>query len=694
MRSISVLLLFLEAALLTSLAPAGSWAQAFQMRLIEGVRIDRAGEAWDVTVQFNAPVQIRRHSPAERGETVHVQIALLALPGAPPPRESANVPGHAAVPLESVSYEAEAGDFSLLELRFSRAVSFEVIQGRDLRSVVVRVKPDARPRAQPGNARPALPPADPRTEQLVSEGRRALTSGEFERAALLLQEVVAQPESDQTPAALELLGLARERKGQLAHAKAAYQDYLRRYPDGEGATRVRQRLDAMLTARAQPIPPRREVRSERRSSSLDLESFGSVYIGYHHASQILDELGSETFDSSLYTDLYSDTRLRLPSVTLRSRFSGGYRHQFAQDAGGDETDVGSLYLSFEQPDGGLSGSVGRRTRSTGGVLGRYDGAELNYRGGESWEVGVLGGMPVDSSRWTGFETDRFLGGVNAEFGTFFDSLDIDLFAVGQSADGLLDRAAVGGEIRFFRDGLFAAAYLDYDAYFTSLNVAQVTANWQATPSTTVTGFFDYRNVPFLTTRNAVQGQVGGLSSLESLFSTSEIHSLAEDRTSHATSLNLGISQVLLPRLQLAVDFTASDFSGTETSGGIEGFPGTGWEFSYLAQLIANDLAVPGDIGVASLRYFDGSNGDVVTFALQARVPITSALRVNPRFYTIYQKSSTTQDVVALRPSLRFDYRLWKLSFDAEGGYEWGRTLSGGLDRPSGYFLTGGVRYDF
>jgi hypothetical protein len=40
-------------------------------------------------------------------------------------------------------------------------------------------------------------------------------------------------------------------------------------------------------------------------------------------------------------------------------------------------------------------------------------------------------------------------------------------------------------------------------------VAQLTANWQVTPETMLTGFFDYRNVPFLTTRNAIQGRVGG-----------------------------------------------------------------------------------------------------------------------------------------------------------------------------------------
>ncbi len=694
MRSIFALLLCLETVFVSLVAPSVGRAQTFQMRLLEDVRIDRAGEAWDVTIGFNVPVQVRRHSPAERGDTVHVQIALLELPGAPPPRESVNVPQNAPVPLESVSYEAQAGDFSMLEVHFAHAVSFEVLQGRDARSVVVRVKPDPKRTVAPSAAAPALPPADARTAELVTEARRALTSGEFERAALLFQEVLEQPESDMTPEALELLGLARERKGQLAHAKAAYEEYLSRFPDGESATRVQQRLAALITASEQPIAPRREVRSERRPSSLDLETFGSAYVGYHYASQSTGGAGNQIFDNSLFTDLYADTRLRLPSAILRTQFSGGYRHQFAQDAGGDETDVGSMFLSFEQPEGGFSGSIGRRTRSTGGVLGRYDGAELAYRGGEKWQIGVLGGMPVDSSRWNGLATDRFLGGVNAKLGTFFDSLDVDLFAVGQSASGLLDRAALGGEVRYFREGLFAAAYLDYDAYFNSLNVAQLTGNWQATPSTTLTGFFDYRNVPFLTTRNAAQGQVGGLSGLENVFSTSQIHSLAEDRTSHATSFNLGVSQVVLPRLQLAADFTTSDFSGTSTSGGVEGFQGSGWEYSYLAQLIATDLAVPGDIEVLSLRYFDGSGGDTVTVGLQARAPITSALRINPRFYTIYQMSSTTQDLVALRPSLRLDYRWLRFTFDLEGGYQWGKTLTGTGDQPAGYFLTGGIRYDF
>jgi hypothetical protein len=704
-------LLAMQVTLLALLGAGPSRAQPARLRALEGVRIARSGEEWDVTVAFNAPVQVRRHAPERRGETVRVELAWLSGPPGPQPRESLAAPREGGAPLESVSYEPGVGGFPVLELRFARPVDFELRQGRDLRSVVLRVRSAPAPRAGSdagaGRAAPragsaagtgrAAPPADARSAELVAEGRRALTAGEFERAALILQGALERPESDQTPESLELLGLARERKGQLAHAKAAYEDYLERFPDHEGAPRVRQRLDTLLTATtAGPLPPRQPPPAEprRTAAEFELESYGSLYAGYRHESRILDGFGRESFDDSLFTDVYTDARLHTGYGTLRSHFAGGYRHQFAPDAGGSTTRVSSLYLGFDQPESGLSAWLGRRARSGAGVIGRLDGVELAWRGGERWQVGVLGGMPVDSSRWNGFETDRFLGGVNVELGTFFESLDVELYGVGQSASGLLDRAAIGGEARYFRDGLYAALFLDYDVHFLSLNVAQLTGSWQVTPATNLTALVDHRNVPFLTSRNALQGRAEGLAGLQDLFSDGEIESLAEDRTGRATTLGLGASHRLLPDLQLAFDFTASDYSGTDPSPDFPAFEGTGFEFSYLAQVIATDLVTRGDVGVASLRYFDGSNGDVTTFGLQARAPIARDLRVNPRFFTIYQKSRSAGEQVALRPSLRFDYRLWKLAFDLEGGIEWARGLGGRADPPWGYFTTFGVRYDF
>ena len=700
MRPRPKLLLAIPIAVLALFAPAPARAQPVRLRMLDGVRIAPAGDAWDVIVALNLPAQVRLHSPASHGRAIQVQLALLGAPAETPPRESISVSRQAPVPLESVTWEGSGAPFPSLELRFSRDVDFELRQGRDLRSIVLRVRfgtaaPAQAPAAatNPNASPPTAPAEDARTAELLAEGRRALTAGEYARAALVLQAAVERPANAQTPEALELLGLARERQGQLAHAKAAYEEHLARFPDSEGAPRVRQRLETLVTARTERASTPRAVRSELRADSLALQSYGSLYVGYRHQTQVLDEFGRETFDSTLFSDLVSDTRLTTSRGVVRTYLVGGYRHQFAEDSGGEGARVSSAFVSFEPPERGISASLGRRTRSSGGILGRYDGAEVAWRGGEQWKVGLLAGMPVDSPHWSGLETDRFVGGVNAEFGTFFDALDFSLFAVGQTADSFVDRAAIGGELRYFRDGLFAALFIDYDAWFQSLNAAQLTGNWQITPSTLLTALFDHRNVPFLTTRNSLQGQSGGLDALHTLYSDDEIRSLAEDVTGRATTIDLGVSHRLRPDLQLAFDLTASNYWGNDGTDDIPAYEGTGFEYASLAQLIANDVLTAGDIGVASLRWFAGDSGDVVTFGLQGRAPLVASLLVNPRFFTIYQTTGG-DDAMSLRPSLRFDYKLWKLAFDLEGGVEWTRAFGGALDPPWGYFLTGGVRFDF
>jgi hypothetical protein len=246
-----------------------SRAQTASVRVLEGVHIDRAGDRWDLVISFTVPVQVLRHAPESRGDEVTIQLAELGLGGVRPPRESLSVSRDAPVPVASVTWEETGIGGPSLDVRFRRTLDFEVLQGRDLRSVVVRVATAPAP-ARPQAAQPEAPaPAarDERAEKLVEEGRRALTQGEFARAALIFQGVLDRPESDQTPTALELLGLARERVGQLAHAVASYEEYLRRYPDGEGATRVRQRLDALSRRRSVARRARRRARAPGASTA-------------------------------------------------------------------------------------------------------------------------------------------------------------------------------------------------------------------------------------------------------------------------------------------------------------------------------------------------------------------------------------------------------------------------------------------
>jgi hypothetical protein len=98
----------------------------------------------------------------------------------------------------------------------------------------------------------------------------------------------------------------------------------------------------------------------------------------------------------------------------------------------------------------------------------------------------------------------------------------------------------------------------------------------------------------------------------------------------------------------------------------------------------------GDVGVVGLRFFDGSNADIVSGTLSGRYPLTRNLRLTPRFRTDYRMQDGP-DTVVLHPSVRVDLRVGVLRFDAEVGAEW---EIGGIEDGLTYFTTCGVRYDF
>ena len=216
-----------------------------------------------------------------------------------------------------------------------------------------------------------------------------------------------------------------------------------------------------------------------------------------------------------------------------------------------------------------------------------------------------------------------------------------------------------------------------------------------TPSTLLTTFLDYRLVPTLTAQNAMQGQQADeLADLLDSFSRKEIRRLARDRTARNTTLSFGVNQDLGHRLQLSVDFTATDYSGTVASGGVDGFDGNGFEFSYSTQLIQNDFLKDRGVGILGLRYVDGARNDLVTATLDARYPITKRLRANPRLRTDYRMPEDTGDTLSVLPSLRLDYRIWKLVFDSELALQWRPIRPSGNSDHWGYSMTFGMRYDY
>jgi hypothetical protein len=682
---------------LVALSTIDAIAAGEATRLLEALQVEDGLGVFEVRIVFTSPVRYMAHTPRVPADVVRVRVVPVGTSsfgggGADalqPPRDDHS-------PLRSVRIERAAGAEAEVELRFTQTVPIEVVQGRDLRSLVVRIH--TAPQARAGLAPPApadaapTPETEARAAELMAEGRRAFTAGNFKRAALIFGEVARLPENDHSLEALELLGLARERTGQLAHAKAEYEEYLRRAPDGEGADRVRQRLAALTTARAVPKGPLR-ARPESRPA-LDLQTFGSIYTSFRRESLFSDQ-GETLVDNSLLSDIHLDTRLRRRGLSLRSRLSASYWHGFLEQGSEGQARIYSAVLEAGNPSLGLTGSIGRRSASSRGVIGRFDGVELGYAFGERFQVGAVAGFPLDTTSLEDFEPSRYLAGLSAGAHGLWENVDANLFVIGQRDGSLMDRAALGGELRYFSDGRMAAAFLDFDFYFQSLNVAQLIGSWQVDPRTFVTATFDHRNVPILTTANALIGQpVGDLDGLSQLFSDSQIKQLAEDRTGRSTTISFTGTYDLTPLLQLGGDVIASKFHGTESSGGVEGFDGTDFEFTYVARLVANDVFKDGDVGVVTLRFYDGANSDIIGTTLDARYPLTPRLRLNPRLWADYRMNDFGGDMVRVVPSLRCDWRVMRFEIEPEVGFEWFEPV-GGLDsRRLGYFVTLGARYDF
>ncbi len=100
----------------------------------------------------------------------------------------------------------------------------------------------------------SLTAGDSKAAQSASEaGRAALQKHDYVRAAEKFGLVLKYPENAYSRDAEEYLGFALQRLGRTEDARGAYSDYILRYPEGEGAQRVRQRLDVLITA-AVPDP--------------------------------------------------------------------------------------------------------------------------------------------------------------------------------------------------------------------------------------------------------------------------------------------------------------------------------------------------------------------------------------------------------------------------------------------------------
>jgi hypothetical protein len=559
---------------------------------------------------------------------------------------------------------------------------------------------------------PELVDVDPRLTKMMEMIRKTITAGEYAKAVRLLEALLEEADNIYAKEALELLGLSRERNNQIAHAKGEYRLYLETYPEGEDAERVRQRLLGLETAPKRPKQTRRkkpkpgEPGSEEEESKAIWEIYGSFSQNYRRdkidSPFVEDEESISRSEIESFIDF--NARRRSEDYDMRMKVTGSYSYDLLDD-GENDTTLSDAYVDIEHLETRASARFGRQRLRSSGVLNRFDGLVLGYELTPDINLRATAGLPVERSRDTYLHEHKRLAGISGDFASIFENWDMSLFLVEQRVDDLVDRRAVGGEVRYFDPKKSLFSLLDYDIFHNELSIFMLQSNWRFENKLSLYMNIDYRNSPILMTSNALSGQsdpetflpIESIEALQKYFTDDEIYDLAKDRTAKSTSLSFGATQPISDTFQLSGDITVSETGETPASGGVLATEATDTEFFYSFQVIKNDLLKQGDIGVFTLRYSDSDASDTYRVGVSSRYPVNSTWRINPRLDLSYRENKANDGTrFTVSPFLRMDYRFRNhLTFEVEGGLNWFEEDDGlEVTNFTDYFLYAGYRWDF
>ena len=536
-----------------------------------------------------------------------------------------------------------------------------------------------------------------RVAALMSEARDALLGQDFGRAIQIYTRLLEEP-GEHRPEAREFLGLARERNGQEAHARAEYRAYLSEYPESEGARRVQQRLDGLLSASQAPRDPLRSGRSAE-GPRWDTATGVSQYYRRDEAQFDSDQDQVVTL-SALLSDVDFTMRRSGAKLDMMSRITVNHFHDFIgeEDNGpGDQARISYAYFDVSDSQRDWSMRVGRQSLHNWGILGRFDGAHFTYGWANDQRIRVTTGHPVESTR-DGVETDRQFFGVAVDFDDLFLDWDMSAFLSRQTIEGVDDRNAIGTEFHYLDDSRSFTGLLDYDLDFGELNSVLVLGTWRLPNRTTLSALIDSRLSPVLTTRNALIGQpVTTIEEMLLVWTEEEVRRLAEDRTAQARTITLGLAQPISERFQLNADVTATEIEATAESGGVLAVPGTGQQLYYSASIVGSSLFGSGDVGILNLRYGDSDAFQTTLLTLDARFPVGRRLRLNPRLrLAVWEDLSSGRRRETVSPAFRLlmnTRNRYRLEFEV-GTDRFTRIDSAGEQDSSSTYVNFGYRADF
>lgn len=716
--------------LVLSLVPSVVYADT----ILDKVEIIQAKTESEIHIEFLTQVRYMRHSPTK--ESARVQIFLdfpqYSNTKLPTTREFRNVLSTNQVPSFTVNYPEQ--QTSSIGIRFKKAVKFTITPDNSGRGIVIHVPYDK-------NLTPAVSvidtpvkvevPVEPVIEhgpqgelpvrsegmsdndyagKLVIQSKTARANGDYPYAVLLLNAALNLPANSHSQEAQELIGNSREKMGDTVKAKSEYETYIKLYPQGEAADRIRQRLAALnRTSQAKVSGPSVVQKGKKPISEIHENTVSGSWNQYYYDAH------SHNYPGTGVASTHHDQSQLISSLDLTARFRQNewdskivFRNTQTMNflpKGEDRDRTQAAYVEVNNKESDYLARIGRQNGNSGGVLGRFDGALFRYGFSPKLKLNFVAGT-LDEYK---VDYRRHFYGINLDVGPVFENWSGNAYFIEQKVDHLIDRRAVGGELRYFNGGKSVYSLVDYDTYYNRLNTIMVQGNWATADGSNFNMLAEHRKSPTLQLINSLSDpafnnqsiytvrpssirqalQEGGVNASESI-----LRGYAINQALDTSLVMFGATRQFTPRWQLGGDVQMSRVTGSDgaSAGAIAlaekiaadagtflsdldrqnlkmSFAG-GNTYTYHVQAVGTDTLFKDDTSVISASLTTGPTSLVQSLVLTNVMVPREKWRLDSslKFLKIDSDPSSVQYIFS--PTMRASYRLRdKATIEAEVGVE-------------------------
>ncbi len=560
---------------------------------------------------------------------------------------------------------------------------------------IEQVSPDVLKPAPDATLTPAeqLKRTNDQAAALMLKGGKELLAGQPFAATESFNGVLKLPPNRYTEDAQLWVGISREKSGQLPKAVLEFQTYQKLYPTGKYTSWVNNRLAVLKIAApnvfAELAKPAQPAAAPVRVQNTEFQTmeFGSLGMYFYTGGSRIKTSGgnqaaiptiSLVDQKSIMTNINMTTNTYNNEYDNRLVFQDFYARNMLPNQKNNNR-LGAFFYEFRDRIDGYSARIGRQSGIGGGVMGRFDGISAGVDMFSDYRLNVVGGQLADLT----LDSKPKFAGASVDFGTK-DPFGGSLYGIVQKADGLIDRKAVGGNLRYFNPSFTLMSMFDWDTQFKALNMLTIQGTWNGGGTSNDYNFIiDKRRGPLLDVRNAVNGTVTTVNTLlQNGWTFQDLLLLANQRTGTSTSVMVGMVNHLSEKWNAGTDVSVSRNSGLPASGtllpdgsvGLEGFvpaiPPSPSVWTLSERLTGNGVIMPHDITNFVVSYSKGPTSTAESFQFGNHMDLQEKWALDLNVHFTHQSDTSGGTANDISPTARLTYRLrnnfsldWQLGLD-------------------------------